>query len=111
MEHFRPELLNLSTLVPVLNRHHLLTQTDNYALLNRLISPVERANALVYHMLPSKGKKAFVLFIKCLQEEIDHFGHQELAKILSRKLCILHKLMYIYIFHGSLTVAWLCAYL
>ena len=90
MEHFRPELLDLATLVPVLNRHHLLTQDENYDLLNRLIPPAERANALVYTMLPSKGKKAFMLFIKCLQEETEHRGHQVLAKKLSCKLCILN---------------------
>ena len=83
MEHIRPDLLDLSTLIPVLNRHHLLTQTDNYILMNKLIPPVERANALVYTMLPSKGKEAFVLFIKCLQEETEHMGHQELAQKLS----------------------------
>ena len=109
MEHFRPELLDLTTLVPVLNRHHLLTQSENYDLLNRLISPIERANALVYTMLPSKGPEAFVLFIKCLQEEKEHVGHQELAKQLSIPVpkeckCILQSCLHAYMkVHVQLT--------
>ena len=75
-----PILLNFATLVPILNKYHLLTTSDNYILMNTLIPPVERANALVYRMLPSKGPKAYETFVKCLQEETEHLGHQELAK-------------------------------
>jgi len=81
-------LLDFPTLVRVLNQHHLLTRDDNYTLLNRLIPPTERANALVYMILPSKGPEAFNLFLKCLQEEKEHMGHQALAKeLLIPKKC------------------------
>ena len=79
MEHVQPHLLNFTTLVPVLNKYHLLTQSDNYILMNPLIPPVERANALLYKMLPSKGSEAYETFIKCLQEEKEHSGHQGIA--------------------------------
>jgi len=77
------DLLDFATLVPVLNKYHLLTRDDKYTLVNRLIPPTERANALVYMMLPSKGPEAFNLFLKCLQEEKEHMGHQALAKKLN----------------------------
>ena len=82
MKHVRLELLNLTSLIPVLNKHNLLASDDNYHLLNYLISPLERANVLLYKILPSKGPGAFKTFITCLQEETEHIGHQELAKIL-----------------------------
>ncbi|XP_065920634.1 uncharacterized protein [Dysidea avara] len=83
MRNIRLEMLNLTALIPVLNKHHLLTLDDNYVLLNYLVSPMERANALVYQILPSKGPEAFKKFITCLQEETEHIGHQELARILT----------------------------
>lgn len=88
MEYFQPELLDITTLLPLLNKYHLLTQSDNYTLLNGLIPPIERAIALVYMMLPSKGPNAYILFAKCLQEEKEHAGHQELAKKFKRKLVV-----------------------
>ena len=83
----QPHLLNLPTLVPVLNKYHLLTQSDNYTLANHLIPPVERASALLYVMLPSKGPEAYETFVKCLQEETEHLGHQELAGRLTVSKC------------------------
>ena len=83
MRNIRLELLNLTALIPVLNKYNLLTLNDNYVLLNYLVSPMERANALIYQILPSKGPGAFKKFITCLQEETEHIGHQELARILT----------------------------
>lgn len=75
-----PNLLDLSTLVPILNKYYLPTTIDNYTLMNPLIPPVERASALLYKILPSKGLEAYETFVKCLQEETEHLGHQELVK-------------------------------
>jgi len=83
MKNIRLELLNLTALIPLLNKHCLLTLNDNYVLLNYLVSPMERANALIYQILPSKGTGAFKKFITCLQEETEHIGHQELARTLT----------------------------
>ena len=52
-----------------------------YDLKNRLNPPTERACELVYHILPSKGPRAFTLFVKCLQEEKQHLGHQSLVRL------------------------------
>ena len=83
MKHVRMELINLTALIPVLNKHNLLSWDDNYKLLNYSVSPLERANALLYIIIPSKGPGAFKRFITCLQEETEHIGHQELAKLLT----------------------------
>lgn len=92
MKHIQPNLLDFPTLVPVLNKYHLLTQNDNYILINNLIPPLERANALMYEILPSKGPEAYEVFVKCLQEEKEHLGHQELARKITSpdkcKLCL-----------------------
>ena len=85
LKYIQPSLLNFPSLVPVLNKYQLLTQTDNYTLINPLIPPEEKANALLYIMLPSKGQRAYELFVKCLQEETEHLGHQELARKLHEK--------------------------
>jgi len=95
MRNIRLEMLNLTAIIPVLNKHHLLTLDDNYVLLNYLVSPMERANALIYQILPSKGPGAFKKFILCLQEETEHIGHQELARILITPA----KRKYTYILH------------
>jgi len=72
--------------VPVLNRHNLLTPSENYDLLNKLSSPQDRANKLLYAILPSKGTGAYKLFVDCLQEEKKHMGHQKLVEIFSTYL-------------------------
>ena len=81
MKYIRLELLDIDALLPLLNKYQLLTQANMYDLKNRLIAPTERANLLVYHILPSKGPGAFTLFVKCLQEEKEHKGHQTLARL------------------------------
>lgn len=86
MKHVRSELLNLTALIPVLNKHNLLTLDDNYVLLNYMVTPLERTNVLLYKILPSKGPGAYKTFITCLQEEAEHIGHQELAKIFTTSL-------------------------
>lgn len=86
MKHVRSELLNLTALIPVLNKHNLLTLDDNYVLLNYMVTPSERTNVLLYKILPSKRPGAYKTFITCLQEETEHIGHQELAKIFTTSL-------------------------
>jgi len=91
IKHARLELLNLTALIPVLNKHNLLNLDDNYMLLNYLVPPMVRANLLVFQILPSKGSGAFKKFILCLQEETEHIGHQELAKILTSPMKSKHQ--------------------
>ena len=75
------ELLNFTELVPLLNKHRLLTQHENYDLLNEWVSQKERANALLYTILPSKGPGADDKFIECIHEETEHAEHQYLAQL------------------------------
>ena len=84
MRYVRPGLLDVSTLLPLLNKYLSMELDDNYILMNSLTPPTERAMALLYTMLPSKGPEAYVLFIKCLKEEKEHLGHQELVKLLPK---------------------------
>ena len=83
MKYIRLELLDIDTLLPLLNKYQLLTQNNMYDLKNRLVAPRERANLLVYHILPSKGPGGFTLFLKCLQEEKEHLGHLKLTQLFS----------------------------
>lgn len=78
----RLELLNFTELVPVLNKHKLLTQHENYDLLNDRVSNTQRANALLYNILPTKGPVAYGEFIACIHEETEHAGHRHLAELL-----------------------------
>ena len=86
MKYIRLELLDIDALLPLLNKYQLLTQANMYDLKNPLIAPTERANLLVYRILPSKGLGAFTLFVKCLQEEKEHLGHQTLTQLFSSPL-------------------------
>ena len=81
MEYIRLDLLDLKTLIPYLYKHGLLTQDNLYDLKNLEVPTMERANALVYHILPSKGPGAFTKFVKCLEEEKEHMGHQTLVRL------------------------------
>ena len=76
--------------MPVLNKHRLLTQHENYDLLNDQVSNKERANALLFNILPTKGLTAYGEFIVCIHEETEHAEHQHLAKLLP--LCQENKL-------------------
>ena len=83
IKNFQPRLLDLITLVPILNNHSLLTSADNDYLRNKLIEPFVRATILVSSILPSKGPHAFTLFVECLKKEKEHMGHQELVKMIT----------------------------
>ena len=85
MMYVQPDLLDFPTLIPLLNKHHLLTQADSYDLANQLLPPTKRANLLLYRILPSKGPGAFRLFLKCLQEEQQHMGHRNLVKLFTQR--------------------------
>ena len=81
MKYIRLDLLDVNTLIPLLNKYGLLTQENLYDLKNQKVPSMERANALVYHILPSKGPGAFTLFVKCLEEEKEHMGHRKLVRL------------------------------
>ena len=79
INNIKPDLIDLPTLLPILNKYNLLTGSDNYELMNNLVPPLQRVNKLVYNILPRKGAGAFTLFVNCLREEKTHMAHQELV--------------------------------
>lgn len=95
MRHVQPEFLDVTTLLPLLNKYLPMTHDDNYTLMDPSVSLTEKAIALMNIMLPNKGRDAYMLFAKCLQEEKEHPGHQTLAKLL-HKCKWLREICYIY---------------
>ena len=85
MMYIQPDLLDFPTLIPLLNKHCLLTHAEGYDLANQLLSPTKRANLLLYKILPSKGPGIFRLFLKCLKEEKQHMGHWTLVKLFTQR--------------------------
>ena len=57
MIHVQPELLDVTALLPLLNKYLPMKRDDNYILMNPLIAPTERAMALLYKILPKKVQK------------------------------------------------------
>ena len=84
LRHVQPDLLDVITLLPWLNKYLPLGHDDNYILLDRMTPPTERAMALLYTILPKHGPEAYALFVKCLQDEKQHLGHQKLAQLLHK---------------------------
>ena len=78
-----PELakyIKLESLLPYLNKYHLLTDGENSELLNLLINEHYRVLKLL-HFIAGKGPDGFQYFLKALSEEPEHKGHVELTEI------------------------------
>ena len=75
--------MDTNTLLPFLSQKHLLTTEDWEVLSNPYKARAER-NKHLLSILPTKGEKAFELFVKCLEEENEHLSHHELAALLKR---------------------------
>ena len=73
------ELANLSVLVPVMNKHCLLTHQENSYLTSANTTPQERCQKLVEFLL-RKGEDGYQRFLQSLQEEWQHIGHAQLYK-------------------------------
>ena len=77
----------MESLLPYLNKHHLLTDGENSELLNLVIS--ERCRVLkLIEFMKGKGPEGFQSFLTALAEEPEHRGHVELTEIFApfRKL-------------------------
>ena len=84
MKHVQPQFLDVNILLPLLNKYLPMEKDDNYILMNPFVTPTERAMALLYIILPNKGKDAYGLFVRCLQEETQQPMHQALAQLLPK---------------------------
>ena len=76
-------LVDLATLVPVLNRYKLLTTVENSVLTDMTVvmAPQEHCRQLTQFMA-KKGDKGYQLFLQLLQEEKQHLGHNQLYQLL-----------------------------
>ena len=78
------KLIDLTSLMPHLSQHRLLTRNEQERLNNRQLCKDEtsRANALVEIIL-RKGDVGLQCFLDALQEEQEHMGHVELYQKLT----------------------------
>ena len=77
-------LVDLPTLVPVMNKHKLLTPQESSMLTDCMsvpMAPQERCRQLTLFM-SKKGDKGYRLFLQSLQEEHTHLGHGQLHQLL-----------------------------
>ena len=81
-------LVDLATLVPVLNRYKLLTPTENSILTDMTVvmAPQERCRQLTQFMT-KKEDEEYQLFLQALQEEKKHLGHNQLHQLLQSEHC------------------------
>lgn len=87
-------LLDLPSLIPQLNAHHLLTPGQAEHLGNEHFSHSQRVGKLLEY-IQRKGLEGYRLFLQAIEEERTHIGHKELYTVLSKSKpskCFSHKL-------------------
>jgi hypothetical protein len=72
--------LKLEMLVPHLVEKNLLTQNEYHELAT--YPSWQQNEYFVLKILPTKGELGFQRFLKCLEEEDEHAGHQDLFQLL-----------------------------
>ena len=75
--------VNMETLVPYLQQHHLVTGDEEYHLTNKLHSPDERSGMLLKY-LKRKGCESLQKFLCCLNLAYNHTGHKGIADKLKK---------------------------
>ena len=76
-------LLDLPSLIPQLNAHHLLTPGQAEHLSNEHFSHSQRVGKLLEY-IQRKGVEGYRLFLQAIEEERTHIGHKELYVVLSK---------------------------
>ena len=84
------ENVNLPALVPLLNRHGLLTKPEQEQLLNELFTSDVRIMKLT-DILPSKGPGCVSKVLDCLRQETKHPGHAHLLQIIEQHIRTAHQ--------------------
>ena len=74
--------VNMEMLTPHLIQNELITRSEYERIAG--VSPWEQSQYFVLKVLPSKGQGGFERFLKCLQEEKEHLGHQDLVQLLTK---------------------------
>ena len=77
------QLLDLPTLIPRLNTHHLLTPGQAEHLSNEHYSHSQRVLKLLEY-IQKKGAEGYRRFLRAIEEETTHMGHKELYAILAK---------------------------
>jgi len=76
-------LVDLPSLIPHLNAHHLLTPGQAEHLGNEHLSHSQRVGKLLEY-IQKKGVEGYRLFLQAIEEERTHIGHKELYTVLSK---------------------------
>ena len=76
---------NMKTLLPYLQKHKLITNTEEYHLKNIMHSPDE-INQMLLSYLKKKGDESLQKFLCCLNLAHEHIGHKEVADELKRAM-------------------------
>jgi hypothetical protein len=63
-----------------------LLHPSNYETLKSIPSNIQRGNHLYMQILPHKGEHTYRLLYKCLENETEHTGHEDLVNILDKAL-------------------------
>ena len=73
------QTLNMEMLTPHLLQNGLLAPSE-YQELDALGTSWKQAKYFLLIVLPTKGEGGFKRFLKCLKEEREHSGHQDLFR-------------------------------
>ena len=77
-------LTEFATLSLLLSKYNLVTITERKKLISKDSTLIgeEKASFFYLEVLPSKGMEAYTRLHKCLAEEKQHLGHEELLALL-----------------------------
>lgn len=81
VNHVSPEQLLIQLIT-----HNLVTQEEQYMLLNQNFSPQKRTQLLLVQLSSKNPNNCVQLFCQCLRAETQHTGHQYLADLLERDI-------------------------
>ena len=82
VSHVSPEQLLVE-----LKRRSLITEEEEYMLLNCNFSPQKRTKLLLLHLHIKNPNNAILLFYECLRAEKERTGHQYLSGLLEPDIC------------------------
>ena len=75
----------MTSLLPYLIQHDLVTRDEEYHLRCKLHSSVEKSQLLLSY-LRHKGPGSLQMFLCCLNLAHEHMGHKDIAKKLKQKM-------------------------
>lgn len=76
--------VDITSLLPYLMKHQLLSMNDQYVFSNDMLTPSDRAERLLMS-IKLKGQEGYDKFVACLEEEQEHMGHHHLLTLINRR--------------------------